>query len=237
MSRTLLYRAATLVLVVVGMVLVWLSWQVRLAREEQTGAIPVPPSSDSTIGRAFQDEEHGDAHGQAPAAPETGPPGGNIYAQSGLWADQDGNRLTLQDFSGRPTVFTFIYTTCDDACPLIVQSLRAGLAKVPGELRERARVVLFSFDPRKDSPPVLKAYQEKLELNDLDWRLLTAPDEAVKPLADMAGFHYARAGEHFSHNAVIAVANSAGDMVGWFADERITDAELLGKGLAQALKM
>jgi protein SCO1/2 len=165
------------------------------------------------------------------------PPGGNVYAQAGSWLDQDGQPLTLAALAGRPTVFTFIYTTCDDACPLIVQSMQAGLEKVPADLRERAQLLLISFDPKKDAPPALKAYREKMELKEPNWRLLTAPDEAVKTIADMAGFHYARVGDHFSHNAVIAVANAGGDMVGWFADERITDAELLGKGLTEALKM
>ena len=69
------------------------------------------------------------------------------------------------------------------------------------------------------------------------WRLLTAPDEVVRPVADMVGFRYQRIGREFSHNAVIAVADAQGEIVGWFADERIRDAELLGRGLAMALSM
>jgi len=155
----------------------------------------------------------------------------------GAWRDQDGQALALSALAGRPAVFTFIYTTCDDACPTIVKAMQAGLAQVPPELRERARWLLISIDPGKDAPPVLKAYREKMGLREPNWRLLTATDETVRTITEMAGFRFSRMGEHYSHNAVIAVANAQGDMVGWFADERITDAGLLGRGLTQALGM
>jgi protein SCO1/2 len=247
MRKILILRIATVALVLIGAGLVWLSWQVRLSHDEAANAmqaIPAPPPSGSAIGKAFQDDghgmehggDHGDAH-QTMTAPSVAPPGGNVYALGGEWRDQDGTALALSDLSGKPIVYSFIYTACEDACPLIVQSMQAGLEKVPSELRNRAHWVLFSFDPERDPPEALKAYRGTMGLHESNWRLLTAPENTVHPVAEMSGFRYSRMGEHFSHNAVIAVADANGDMVGWFADERITDAELLGRGLTQALGM
>lgn len=232
MSRTNLLRIATVALVIVGAVLVWLSWQVRSLQQQladRQAAVSAP--AQSPIDQAFRPEG-------APAQPGVPSiPGGNLYAQPGMWQDQNGATLTLADLKGRPVVFTFIYTTCDDACPTIVRSLKAGLARVPAAERDRAQWVILSFDPQTDTPSVLAAYRKKMELEGGQWRLLTAPDPTVHAVAEMVGFHYSRMGHHFSHNAVVAVANAEGEIVGRFVDERITDTEGLGRGLTRALDL
>lgn len=233
MNRTHLLRLATVLLVIVGAVLVWRSWQVRALQQEEAeraAALSAPQGDGSPIDRAFRPEG-----GPSALAPSI--PGGNLYAQPGAWRDQLGAELTLAALRGRPAVFTFIYTACNDACPTIVKSMKAGLERVPAELRDRARWLVISIDPETDTPPVLAEYARKMEIEGGQWRLLTAPDAVVHAVAEMAGFHYQRIGHHFSHNAVIAVAGAEGEIVGWFADERIIDADQLGRGLTQALNL
>lgn len=239
MNRTAALRIATLALVAAGAVLAVLSWRERAERLNQAApdaAIQTLPADDSAIGNAFHPGHEPTPSAPGAVPPGAMPPGGNFYAQPGIWRDQHGAELTLASLKGRPSVLTFIYTSCEDACPLIVKSMQAGLERVPAALRARAQLLLISIDPEKDSPAALLDYAGKMGLKGDQWRLLTAPDAVVRPLAGMAGFHYTRVGRHFSHNAVIAVTTAEGELAGWFADDRITQADPLGQGLARALE-
>ena len=55
--------------------------------------------------------------------------------------DEDGKVVALADLRGRPVVVTFLYTTCEDTCPLTVDQIRGGLDElghdVPGDRRQR----------------------------------------------------------------------------------------------------
>ena len=235
MNRVRLIRILTIVLIGIGTLLVALSWRERLAgTEDSPDAETVtihPGGHESQIARAFGGAPGGGSNAEPPVREI----GGNLFAESGTWLDQNGAERRLADLRGHAVVFTFIYTTCDDACPLIVQSMKSALAKVPEAARRDARFILFSFDPETDHPPALAGYATKMELAGEQWLLLTAPGEQVRKIADMVAFHYQRVGKHFSHNAVIGVATARGDIVGWFADARITQADELAQGLSKAL--
>jgi protein SCO1 len=41
--------------------------------------------------------------------------------------DQDGERISMREFRGRPVIVTFLYTTCEDTCPLQAQTIRGAL--------------------------------------------------------------------------------------------------------------
>lgn len=62
--------------------------------------------------------------------------------------DQDGRMLRLAELRGRPVVVTFLYTTCEDACPLTAQQIRIAL----DELGHDVPVVAVSVDPANDTP-------------------------------------------------------------------------------------
>lgn len=62
--------------------------------------------------------------------------------------DQDGRMLRLDDLRGRPVVVTFLYTTCEDTCPLTTQQIRLAL----DELGHDVPVIAVSVDPANDTP-------------------------------------------------------------------------------------
>lgn len=62
--------------------------------------------------------------------------------------DQDGDAVRLADLAGKPVVVTFLYTTCEDTCPLTTQQIRGALDK----LGEDVPVVAISVDPANDTP-------------------------------------------------------------------------------------
>ena len=71
------------------------------------------------------------------------PPGATVPAFS--LRDQEGKRITPPT---GPAVYTFLYSTCDDTCPLQVQQIRGAL----DDLGRDVPVVAFSVDPANDTP-------------------------------------------------------------------------------------
>jgi protein SCO1/2 len=83
------------------------------------------------------------------------PPGAMMPAFS--LRDQDGAQVTAASLRGKPAVFTFIYSTCEDTCPLQVQQIRGAL----DDLGRDVQVIGVSVDPANDTP--LRARRFMLE--------------------------------------------------------------------------
>ncbi len=95
--------------------------------------------------------------------------------------NQEGQRVTLHQFRGRLILMNFIYTHCTDICPLA----ETKLAKVQDDLKARGlfggRVVFISmtFDPRRDTPAVMKTYAKRFRADLTGWQFLTGAPQAV----------------------------------------------------------
>ena len=62
--------------------------------------------------------------------------------------DQDGKVATLGEYRGTPVVVTFLYTTCEDTCPLTAQQIRGAL----DDFGRDVPVLAFAVDPPRDTP-------------------------------------------------------------------------------------
>lgn len=62
--------------------------------------------------------------------------------------DQDGKRISMRSLRGQPVVVTFLYTTCDDTCPLEAQQIRGAL----DELGQDVPALAVAVDPPTDTP-------------------------------------------------------------------------------------
>lgn len=99
--------------------------------------------------------------------------------------DQMGDTLRSEELLGGPWVGSFVFTNCAGVCPLItarMAQLRDSL-ETRGRLGE-VRLVSFTVDPARDTPPVLRAYAERFGGPSPDvWAFLTgSPPEAVRAL-------------------------------------------------------
>ena len=68
--------------------------------------------------------------------------------------DEHGKPLRLADLRGRPVVVTFLYTTCEDTCPLTAQQIRAAL----DDLGHDVPVIAVSVDPANDTRRRARAF-------------------------------------------------------------------------------
>ncbi|MDP9401686.1 MAG: SCO family protein [Actinomycetota bacterium] len=92
----------------------------------------------------------GDEGTQGPGSPFAGalrPPGVPPAELRGL-RDQDGRPVSLRELRGQPVVVTFLYTSCEDTCPLTAQQVRGAL----DDLGRDVPALAVSVDPANDTP-------------------------------------------------------------------------------------
>jgi protein SCO1/2 len=84
--------------------------------------------------------------------------------------NQDGERISMRDFRGQPVIVTFLYTTCEDTCPVQAQTVRGAL----DELGEDVPAIAIAVDPPRDTPERARAFlSEQRALGRLDFVLGT----------------------------------------------------------------
>jgi protein SCO1/2 len=93
-----------------------------------------------------------DSPGAAGWEGATRPPGTRLPAFS--LTDQDGKTVTDASFHGRTVVVTFLYSTCEDTCPMTAQSIRGALDRLGRDVP----VIAFSVDPANDTPRRARAF-------------------------------------------------------------------------------
>jgi len=144
---------------------------------------------------------HGPAEGPvrapAPGRLDFEPPAPGTYALPALGPAADGPVIDVESgpvslhalYGDRVVLLSFIYTHCAvaEGCPLsmaVMRQVGAQLQAEPG-LGSRARLVTLSFDPTRDTPPVMREFGGRMRNVDADWRFVTtASPQRVAPILD-----------------------------------------------------
>jgi protein SCO1/2 len=78
--------------------------------------------------------------------------------------DTEGDPYSLVgDTDKRLTLVFFGYTRCPDICPLVLNTLAAGLTRLDEADREQVDVVFVTTDPTVDTGPVLRTYLDRYD--------------------------------------------------------------------------
>ncbi|ANH98872.1 Cytochrome oxidase Cu insertion factor, SCO1/SenC/PrrC family [Pseudomonas koreensis] len=89
---------------------------------------------------------------------------------------QDQNGETLRFYSdalqNRIVLLNVIFTSCNDACPLITRKLKE-VRELLGDKAQDITFISLTSDPLRDTPAVLKAYTLKQGSDDPHWLFLT----------------------------------------------------------------
>lgn len=75
--------------------------------------------------------------------------------------DQDGKKVSWDDFKGKYRLVYFGYTYCPDVCPVDLQHIAQAFTQFEKAAPERAgkvQPIFISVDPERDTPAVLKTY-------------------------------------------------------------------------------
>src|SRR5271165_2615363 len=93
---------------------------------------------------------------------------------------QNGQPFHSQVLAGKIWVADFIYTTCPGPCPRMTSQMhevQQAVEKMPD-----VRLVSFTVDPARDTPPVLLEYAKLHRASPKLWYFLTGPEATLQML-------------------------------------------------------
>ncbi|WP_408031366.1 SCO family protein [Tenacibaculum xiamenense] len=95
--------------------------------------------------------------------------------------NQEGNRVTQENFENKIYVADFFFTTCPGICPM----LEKNMSKLQEVFKNDSEIKLLSHTvtPIKDSVSVLKEYAKENEIITSKWNLVTGNKEHIYNIA------------------------------------------------------
>jgi protein SCO1 len=106
--------------------------------------------------------------------------------------DQHGAAVSLSSLRGQVVAITFIYSRCPlpDYCPRMVNNLAEVKNRYPDRLGRDLTLLTVTFDPKYDTPEVLKNFAARYGGNVPGWHFLTGSPEAVAAVCASFGIEY-----------------------------------------------
>lgn len=146
--------------------------------------------------------------------------------------NQDGRTLRLSDFRGKALLMTFIYTRCPmpNFCPRLSSQfarIHADLAKSTNDY-QKTHLLTVSFDPKYDTPPVLRKYGLAYLGDDPSgfshWDFASTSPADLRKLAETFGLEYFEEDNQITHTMDIVLINPDGTIskywsTRWTAEE------------------
>jgi protein SCO1 len=134
--------------------------------------------------------------------------------------DQSGATRRLSDWHGRVLAVTFVYTRCPvpDFCPLMDRHFADLQRAVAADrtLRDRVHLVSISFDPKHDTPAVIRAHAKQRGADPRTWSYLTGEPAAIDHVTSRFGvspIEEPDAAASITHNLRTAVIDAQGKLV------------------------
>jgi protein SCO1 len=152
---------------------------------------------------------------------------------NGSFLDQDGRKRSFSAFKGSRVVMTFIYTTCPlpTFCPLMDRhfvAIQKSLQEDP--LLKDVHLVTVSFDPKTDTPPVLKKHARELQADLTRWTFLTGDRDDVDRFAARFGVSIARAQNDprdITHNLRTVIVDPDGKLLKVYIGNEWSPAQII----------
>ncbi|HKY20219.1 MAG TPA: SCO family protein [Vicinamibacterales bacterium] len=160
-------------------------------------------------------------------------PGDEIPNQ--VFVDQDGRRRTFDDIrGGRALAVTFIYTKCPipTFCPMMDRQFAAAQSLIrEKDLAGKAGLLSVSFDPKNDTPPMLKAHAQTLDADPKVWTFVTGDRDEIDRFATNFGLTLIRGEapnpEEIGHTLRTALVDRHGRLVKTYSGADWTPHDLL----------
>ena len=138
----------------------------------------------------------------------------SLYQLESKWTSDVGREIPLGVLRGRPQVLALFFTSCEYACPIVVENMRQIERTLPESVRGRVDFLLISFDTERDTAAALQAYRQKRKLPLENWTLLRGASDDVREIAALLGVNYQRDTRgQFAHSNVITLLNADGAIV------------------------
>jgi protein SCO1/2 len=126
--------------------------------------------------------------------------------------DHNGSRFRLSDHRGKVILLFFGYTSCTEACPIILSRINS-VFKQLGADQGKALAVFISVDPRRDTTQVLREYVRYFSIHTV---ALTGKKEEIDAVVKQYGAKYeietsdSALGYHINHTTDIYLIDQRG---------------------------
>jgi protein SCO1/2 len=117
--------------------------------------------------------------------------------------DQDGRAVTPALHAGKPAIYAFIYSHCDDVCPVEVQQIRGAM----DQLGRDVPVIGISVDPRGDTRNSARAFLIKQHMTGR-MRFALGSERELRPI--WRAFGVAPQTEREDHSASVVLVDRRG---------------------------
>lgn len=118
-----------------------------------------------------------------------------IYETGLKFQNQDAKTVVLMDDAeNRIKLVGFVFTHCPDICPMTINNMKLVQESLLKEGISDPHFIAITFDPERDSIPVLKKYLEIREVNESNFEFLTGTTKNINKLVDAFGV-FAAAGD------------------------------------------
>jgi protein SCO1/2 len=149
--------------------------------------------------------------GPAESRPEPAP-----KAEGGDFSltDHNGNLFKLRDHRGQVILLFFGYTSCTEACPVILSRINS-VFKQLGPDHDKALAVFISVDPERDTTRVLRDYVQYFSAHTVG---LTGKKEEIDAVVKQYGAKYeveksdSALGYHINHTTCIYLIDTRGTL-------------------------
>jgi protein SCO1/2 len=95
--------------------------------------------------------------------------------------DADGQRVASDDLSGQAVLVTFLDSKCMDACPVIGEQIREGLARLDDTERRDTTAIAISVQPEDDTPAAVRAFLRRHRI-ERTLRYLIGSEAELRPV-------------------------------------------------------
>ena len=142
---------------------------------------------------------------------------------------QDRTLLKSTDLRGKVTAVMFIFTTCQDTCPVLTAKLVGVQKKLSVEADSQVQFVAISLTPKHDTPEVLKAYANAHGADLKRWSFLTGDEKQIHALAKQFGVFVKKkkSDDDVDHGFLTSIIDRGGMIRVQYMGVRFEPSELL----------
>jgi protein SCO1/2 len=124
---------------------------------------------------------------------------------------QDGTRVRLADFRGKPLLVNFVYTGCTQVCPTTTKFLSRAVREAQAALGANAFSTLtIGFNPPADSPQAMRAFARGFDIDLPRWQFVSPQIVDVDALTHDFGFSFVARAGGFDHLTQVTMVDANG---------------------------
>ncbi len=125
--------------------------------------------------------------------------------------DTKGRPVTLRSFRGKPLVVNFIYTSCSQSCPVIINTL-ADTVEVAWDAigDDGFNVITIGFDAANDVPERMRQFKSSQGIRYDNWTFLSGELPDILGLANDLGFQFYKSAKGFDHLDQVSIIDADG---------------------------